>query len=163
MSDGTNSKEADEEWPISEDEWLKAIKEMEEYNKRPRLDNFLGRIDHEVKSHTDYYDLMSEIILSCRVFDDQEIQQLSNLVRTKWVGKPGNRINEQDEDFVFHKFIATPGMNDQEGPTRVEAIKVIMDELGKTDSAAAKLYDKVMRSYSQPHAKRGRKKGTKQI
>lgn len=135
---------------------------MDEWASRHRLENFYLDLDH-ARTRNEYYDILSKAILVCRVFDDEEIEHLSNLVRTKWVGKSGNKIKEDDEDFVFHTFIATPGMNDQRAPLRVEAVQIIMDELGKTEAAAKKLYDKVMRSFGQPHAKRGRKKGTKLI
>lgn len=144
---------------VSEEELDKI---MEEWASRHRLDNFYIDLDH-AKSRDEYYEILSSAILVCRVFDDDEIRELANLVRTKWVGKSGNKVNEDDEHFVFDRFIATPGMNDEEGPPRVEAIKIIMKELGKTESAAGKLYDKVMRSFRQPHSKRGRKKGNIKI
>jgi hypothetical protein len=148
----------DNEFNLDEDELLDIAKLRDEYCSRPRLDNFLWKIDHVVKSHNEYYDLIGEIIMVCRVFDDEEIRYLADLVRTKWRGKPGTKNNDADERFVFDEFIAAPGMNDQEGPPRFEAIKIIMDKRGKTNEAAAKLYDKVMRSYQIPSAKRGRKK-----
>ena len=152
LDDVPSSNLSDEELDKIMDEWV----------SRHRLDNFCIDLDH-AKSRDEYYEILSRAILVCRVFDDDEIQRLSNLVRTKWIGKSGNKIRENDEDFVFHTFIATPGMNDEEGPPRSQAIKIIMKELGKTDSAAAKLYDKVMRSYRIPPVKRGRKKGNNKI
>ena len=149
----------DDEFHLDEDELLENSKQIEEYCSRPRLNNFLWKIDHVVKSHTEYYDLIAQIIMVCRVFDDEEICDLADLVRTKWKGKPGTKNNDSDEWFVFEEFIAKPGMTDQKGPPRFEAIKIIMDKRRKSNEAAAKLYDIVMRSYGVPSAKRGRKKG----
>ena len=131
---------------------------MDEWASRHRLHNFCIDLDH-ARSRDEYYEILSRAVLVCREFDDEEITELANLVKTKWVGKSGTKNKEDDEHFVFDKFIATPGMNDTDGPPRVEAIKIIVQELGKTESAAAKLYDKVMRSYGISPARRGRKKG----
>jgi hypothetical protein len=118
-------------------------------------------IPENFNSAEDYYNWLGKLVLISRDFNDEEIAELARLITTKWVGKRGRKINEDDEMYVLLKFYAPYDLTQASRPTRVDAIKSIMIDRKLSIDAAAKLYDKMMKRVGFTGAKRGRKKGNK--